>query len=300
MANSVCSVKTSAISSAFISKEGNEILSAIKAPRYVDYINYLFGKVFKREYLDNDSYVTLSDFTDDNNRFTVGGNLNNLYTKVKEELVNQINSDFMLTLPNKDMVANELISILENWKLFVDFHSKYNAYIAVRSEDLEEEEEKEINNYDKAGNEHTEFSLLTNEVRTVFKFLPKTQLGKDSSGKIVGSPIVSPVDGLPLRSDFENVFKLTLDALKGIKDVHDMAEVKAVVEEMPIETASVVDPAIEQKVKDALKDFPSVNVGVVNGELTLTGNVSQTQARKIKESVDALKVGKVNFNYTVK
>ena len=79
-----------------------------------------------------------------------------------------------------------------------------------------------------------------------------------------------------------------------------MAEVKAVVEEMTIETASVVDPAIEQKVKDALKDFPSVNVGVVNGELTLTGNVSQTQARKIKESVDALKVGKVNFNYTVK
>ena len=91
-----------------------------------------------------------------------------------------------------------------------------------------------------------------------------------------------------------------LKALKGIKDVHDMAEVKAVVEEMTIETASVVDPAIEQKVKDALKDFPSVNVGVVNGELTLTGNVSQTQARKIKESVDALKVGKVNFNYTVK
>lgn len=91
-----------------------------------------------------------------------------------------------------------------------------------------------------------------------------------------------------------------LKALKGIKDVHDMAEVKVVVEEMPIETASVVDPAIEQKVKDALKDFPSVNVAVVNGELTLTGNVSQTQARKIKESVDALKVGKVNFNYTVK
>ncbi|MEG2509522.1 MAG: BON domain-containing protein, partial [Chryseobacterium sp.] len=52
--------------------------------------------------------------------------------------------------------------------------------------------------------------------------------------------------------------------------------------------------------KDALKDFPTVNVEVVNGELTLTGNVSSAQARKIKESVDALKVGKVKFNYTVK
>jgi hyperosmotically inducible protein len=39
---------------------------------------------------------------------------------------------------------------------------------------------------------------------------------------------------------------------------------------------------------------------VVNGELTLTGNVSAADARKIKESVDALKVGKVNYKYTVK
>lgn len=68
----------------------------------------------------------------------------------------------------------------------------------------------------------------------------------------------------------------------------------------PVETTAAVDPAVQQKVKDALKDFPSVKVDVVNGELTLTGNVSPAQARKIKESVDALKVGKVNFNYTVK
>lgn len=68
----------------------------------------------------------------------------------------------------------------------------------------------------------------------------------------------------------------------------------------PIETTNAVDIAVQQKVKDALKDFPSVKVDVVDGTLTLTGNVSSTQARKIKESVDALKVGKVNFNYTVK
>lgn len=65
-------------------------------------------------------------------------------------------------------------------------------------------------------------------------------------------------------------------------------------------TASVVAPEVQQKVADAVKDFPSVKVEVVNGELTLTGNVSPEQARKIKMSVDALKVGKVNFNYTVK
>ena len=93
-----------------------------------------------------------------------------------------------------------------------------------------------------------------------------------------------------------------IDALKkvaGVKDVMDMATVKAA-EAAPVATASVVDPAIQQKVTDAVKDFPSVKVEIVNGELTLTGNVSSTQARKIKESVDALKIGKYTNSLTVK
>lgn len=87
----------------------------------------------------------------------------------------------------------------------------------------------------------------------------------------------------------------SLKSIEGVKDVMDMATVAPVVT-----TTTAVDPAVQQKVADAVKDFPSVKVEVVNGELTLTGNVSPVQARKIKESVDALKVGKVNYNYTVK
>jgi len=89
-----------------------------------------------------------------------------------------------------------------------------------------------------------------------------------------------------------------LKEIKGVKDVHDMAKVEAAT--APIQTTSAVDPAIQQKVQDAVKDFPSVKVEVVNGELTLTGNVSSVQARKIKESVDALKIGKYNNNLVVK
>ncbi len=90
----------------------------------------------------------------------------------------------------------------------------------------------------------------------------------------------------------------SIKAIEGVKEVMDMAKVEAPAP--VVATTSAVDPAVQQKVTDALKDFPSVKVEVVNGELTLTGNVSSTQARKIKESVDALKVGKVNYNYTVK
>ena len=89
----------------------------------------------------------------------------------------------------------------------------------------------------------------------------------------------------------------SLKAIPGIKDVMDMSKIAAPV---VVETVSAVDPAVQQKVTDAVKDFPSVSVEVVNGELTLTGNVSPEQARKIKMSVDALQAGKVNYNYTVK
>lgn len=86
--------------------------------------------------------------------------------------------------------------------------------------------------------------------------------------------------------------------IKGVRDVMDMASVEAANSVM--ETITAIDQETQQKVADAIKDFPSVKMDVVNGELTLTGEVTAEQARKIKMSVDALKVGKVNYNYNVK
>ena len=89
-----------------------------------------------------------------------------------------------------------------------------------------------------------------------------------------------------------------LKNVKGVKDVMDMASVEAA--DPVMETITAIDQETQQKVADAIKDFPSVKMDVVNGELTLTGEVTAEQARKIKMSVDALKVGKVNYNYNVK
>lgn len=75
--------------------------------------------------------------------------------------------------------------------------------------------------------------------------------------------------------------------------------VTSAVEEAPVvETVSAVAPEVVQKVSDALKDFPNVKAEVINNELTITGKVTPEQARKIKMSIDALKVGKVNYNYS--
>lgn len=70
------------------------------------------------------------------------------------------------------------------------------------------------------------------------------------------------------------------------------------VENTTVETVSAVSPEVMQKINDALKDFPNVKAEIVNDELTLTGKVTPEQAREIKMSIDALKVGKVNYNYT--
>lgn len=86
----------------------------------------------------------------------------------------------------------------------------------------------------------------------------------------------------------------SLKAIPGVKEVMDMATVAPAVE------VNAVDPAVLTKVQDAVKDFPSVKAEVVNGELTLTGNVSPQQAKKIKESVDALKIGKYTNSLVVK
>lgn len=84
----------------------------------------------------------------------------------------------------------------------------------------------------------------------------------------------------------------------------ETAPVEEVVTEEMVEEAPVavnaVDAEVLQKVQDAVKDFPSVKVEDVDGVLTLTGEVSGTQALKIKQSVDALKIGKYNNNLVVK
>ena len=91
-----------------------------------------------------------------------------------------------------------------------------------------------------------------------------------------------------------------IDALKkveGVKDVHDMATVAPMA--APVEV-NMVDAAVLAKVNTALKDIPGVKAEDMNGMLTLTGTTTAANARKVKESVDALKIGKYDNKITVK
>lgn len=88
-----------------------------------------------------------------------------------------------------------------------------------------------------------------------------------------------------------------LKGVEGIKDVHDMATVAVAPAPVAVNT---VDAAILQKINDALKDIKTVKAEDVAGVITLTGNASSADARKVKESVDALKIGKYDNKIVVK
>lgn len=88
----------------------------------------------------------------------------------------------------------------------------------------------------------------------------------------------------------------SLKAIQGVKEVHDMATVEPVA---PVEV-NTVDPMLVQKVNDAVKDIPGVKAEVVAGVVTLTGTATSADARKVKESVDALKIGKYDNKIVVK
>lgn len=87
----------------------------------------------------------------------------------------------------------------------------------------------------------------------------------------------------------------SLKSVKGVTDVMDMTTPPAPVEVNDPQAAENL-----QKVEDAVKDFPTVKAEVVDGTLTLTGDVSRDQAVKIKQSIDALKIGKYDNKLNVK
>lgn len=129
---------------------------------------------------------------------------------------------------------------------------------------------------------------LTTQATTIVKANPTASVQVEKGQAHLSGTFASEAD--------RDAMIASLKTIKGIESVHDMTTIEAPV---TVEV-NAISPEVLQKVQDALKDFPSVKAEVINGELTLSGNVSATQARKIKESIDALNIGKYTNNVVVK
>ena len=89
--------------------------------------------------------------------------------------------------------------------------------------------------------------------------------------------------------------------VKGVKSVINNISItpEAVI---PTTTAPVIaaDDTLTSSVKDAVKDFPSVTATVSDGVVTLTGEVSKPDRRKIMESVSSLHPKSIDNKLTLK
>jgi hyperosmotically inducible protein len=84
--------------------------------------------------------------------------------------------------------------------------------------------------------------------------------------------------------------------VKGVKNVVDNVTVAPLA--APVEIAT--DDALDNGVRDALKDYPGVNASVNNGEITLTGQIKRDRLPKLMMALNALRPQKINNNLTVK
>ncbi|NLO69752.1 MAG: BON domain-containing protein [Porphyromonadaceae bacterium] len=82
----------------------------------------------------------------------------------------------------------------------------------------------------------------------------------------------------------------------GVKDV------KSVVNDLTIAAPLVnaVDSALQTALVDALKDHPGVSATVLDGVVTLTGEISQSDLATLMQKVSALKPVKIDNQLTIK
>ena len=60
------------------------------------------------------------------------------------------------------------------------------------------------------------------------------------------------------------------------------------------------DAALQQGVKDAIKDYPGVEATVSNGEVTLTGTIERDKLPTLLQSINGLNPVKVNNQLNLK
>ena len=89
--------------------------------------------------------------------------------------------------------------------------------------------------------------------------------------------------------------------VKGVKSViNNISVTPAIV--TPSFTAPVIaaDDALTTGIKDATKDFPTVNALVNDGVVSLTGSISKASLPKLMQSISALRPKKIDNKLTVK
>lgn len=102
---------------------------------------------------------------------------------------------------------------------------------------------------------------------------------------------IATVTGEVRDASVQSALKTSLGAVKGVKSIQDNTTIAAPPPPPPVIAA---DDPLTQGINDALKDFPSVKATVKDGIISVTGETTAANWKKIKIALDALRPKKVD------
>ncbi len=102
------------------------------------------------------------------------------------------------------------------------------------------------------------------------------------------------VDSDAAKADAEKMTQET----KGVKSVVNNITVKVVEISAPVVISP--DEALQQSVRDATKDYPTVTATVLDGVITLNGTIAKSKLQPLMMSLNALQPKKIENKLTVK
>ncbi len=217
----VCKIGASSTSSLF-NEKGEKIFNSIELAKYTGVANAYMGRLF-RNYLIDEGW-SINDLTSNKN------NINRVYNNIREYLIQDRNdSNTRFSAKAKEGIDK----MLANWGDFQEYH-KTNNNLVITDAKFEEEDDVEFNmdegeeaektedttvdvpdSFRERGNDKSTFDLLSNQMRTLFKMLPRAIISSMANMEIVEE---FDEDGLPVPSDFDSIFNLLSEKLAGVSD----------------------------------------------------------------------------------
>ena len=222
-----CSTGAKGRMAPIFNKEGQVVINSLQKSKYIRYTDYLLTKAFMG-YVNHkgetviglaNSGWTVSDLADPAR-----------HDKLYQEVQRAFQSDYTKRKPKIPYgIQQELNQVWKYWGAFKTEHAKWSGLLSVAGEfesqddeelpestsqsvDIEDEEIKEhLENIDRPGNNFSTYELADNEIRTLFKMIPKVRYTE--SGEV--QEVVN-ADALPVMTDSGAMFTLLANELSGI------------------------------------------------------------------------------------
>lgn len=222
-------------SSSLLNSKNEEILNATDKAKYTNLMNYFMGEIFRNNLMKEN--LTISDLTSNET------NVNETYKNIRFAMLKFL-EDNRATLSKKVIDDIEKITSKDNWRIVKDYHNLNNNIVVSEVDFIKGTDDDDYNledidgvidsgeetpadsvpqSFRERGNEESTFDVMSSEIRTMFKLLPKSKITFLSETDIKIEQEFDE-DGLPMVADFDNIFNLLSERLAGTNNYTDFKD----------------------------------------------------------------------------